>query len=256
MLSSTNELQGYTIQATDGDMGKVRSFFFEEEDWLIRYLLVDTGKWLSGKEVLLTPDAVGTPKWNGQHVPVDLTREQVRNSPDIDTSRPLSRTDEIALHSHYNWSPYWSRDPFVSQALAGRLGGTMVPEPPASTPPQPPHPQNPVATGLLLHSTRQITGCYVHATDGDIGHVEDFIVDTEDWRLRYLVVDTRNWLPGKKVLIAPWCVQHIRVQDRQVQVDLPRERLQDSPEYDPKQPIQRSYEERLFAYYGWPKYWQ
>lgn len=258
MLRSTNELQGYTIQATDGDIGKVRSFFFEAEDWIIRYLLVDTGTWLSGKEVLLTPDAVRTPDdWGEQSIPVDLTTEQVRNSPDIDTSKAPSRHDEIALYSHYNWSPYWTRDPFVSQALAGRLGGApAVPQPPSSTQPHPPHPHDEVAAGPLLYSTRQITGCYVQAMDGEIGHVEDFVLDTEAWLIRYLAVDTRNWLPGKKVLVAASCIHDIRVQDRLVVVDLPRERLKDSPEYDPNQPINRAYEERLFAYYGWPKYWQ
>lgn len=252
MLRSAKELQGYTIQATDGDIGKVYTFFFEEEDWVIRYLAVDTGTFLSGKRVLISPAAVGQPDWQSQHVPVDLTREQVKNSPDIDMRHPISRHDEMALHSHYKWPAYWAHDPFVMQSLAARPGH------PPSAPEQPapqPQPHGEQGRGPLLRSSRELMGYYIRAKDGDIGHVEDFIIDTAEWYVRYMVVDTRNWLPGKKVVVSPAWVKEVRWADLLVTVDLSREMIKDSPEFDPAAPVNREYETRLYDFYGRPKYW-
>ena len=104
-------------------------------------------------------------------------------------------------------------------------------------------------------STKEVSGYHIHAFDGSIGHVDDFIVDDESWVIRFLVVDTKNWLPGRKVLIAPLWVDAIDWESRQVRVDMTMEAVKNAPEFDPEAPINREYEERLYDYHGRPKYW-
>ncbi|MBK9166200.1 MAG: PRC-barrel domain-containing protein [Bryobacterales bacterium] len=106
-----------------------------------------------------------------------------------------------------------------------------------------------------LRSVREVSGYRIRAADGEIGRVADFIVDTDGWAIRYLVVDTRNWLPGRKVLVAPRWVQSIDWGDRLVHVRLHREDIKNSPEFDPNEPVNREYEARLYDYYGRPRYW-
>jgi hypothetical protein len=106
-----------------------------------------------------------------------------------------------------------------------------------------------------LRSTKEVIGYHIQAVDGEIGHVEDLIVDDEEWFLRYLVVDTRNWLPGKAVLVAPGWAKRVDWVKRKVHVDLPQEAIRDSPEFDPSRPVNREYEVRLYDYYGRPHYW-
>jgi hypothetical protein len=189
MLRSLEELHGYTIRAMDGDIGSVHAFLFDDTTWAIRYLVVNTGAWLPGRQVLIAPLALGQPDWEGQFFPVKLTTEQVRNSPDIDTDKPVSRQQEMLLHTYYDWPTYWTGgNPFMPQAVAAYPGGLPMTEP-YELPPEElgdPH----------LHSARDVIGYYIQARDGQIGHVEDFIVDTDAWAIRYMVVDTVNWWPG------------------------------------------------------------
>lgn len=106
-----------------------------------------------------------------------------------------------------------------------------------------------------LRSSREIMGYRIQARDGEIGHVEDWIVEDEIWAIRYLIVDTGNWLPGKRVLVAPAWVETMNWADREVRIDLKRETIEGSPEFDPAEAINREYEGRLYDYYGRPKYW-
>ena len=107
MLRSLDEMRGFSIQATDGEIGHVEDFYFDDMTWTIRYLVVDTGPWLFGREVLVSPVAMGNPDWDDQVLPVDLSREQVKNSPDVDLDQPVSRQHEEAIHAYYGWSYYW-----------------------------------------------------------------------------------------------------------------------------------------------------
>ena len=254
MLRSAKDLQGYTLHATDGDIGTVRTFYFDDENWYIRYLVVVTGSWLSGKRVLLSPVTLRDPLLGTQQLPVNLTQEQVRNSPDIDTDRPVSRQQEIALYTHYNWPAYWTmRDPLVAQSLTARPGSAPIPPPGA--PPDTLEPIDAPRLNVHLRSMREVIGYHIQASDGQIGHVEDFIIDTDIWNVRYVVVDTRNWLPGKHVLVAPDWIQEVNWTDAQVHVALSRDRIKDSPEFDATEPVNRDYELKLYDYYGRPTYW-
>jgi sporulation protein YlmC with PRC-barrel domain len=246
MLRSLKEVEGYTILATDGEVGSVEDFYFDDQYWTVRYLVVDTGGWLSGRRVLLTPLAVERPDWGTGTLPVALTKDQVENSPDIDLDKPVSRQREVGLHDHYGWAYYWA--------------DLSTPATAVTTPPPPAMAEERAETEREkgdphLRSVDEVTGYDIQARDGEIGHVEDFIADDETWIMRYLVVDTRDWLPGKKVLVAPAWVRMVNWADADVHVDLLRETIKNSPEYDPAAPVNRAYEERLYDYYGRPRYW-
>jgi hypothetical protein len=241
MLRSVRELFGYDILAIDGEMGKVSDFLFDDQAMLLRYLVVETGSWFSSKKVLLHPFSLGTPDWESRCFPVDLTMEQVANSPDIDLEKPVSLQHQARLHDYYSWPAYWGPEP------------VPVPDQPARVPLDQGEPEE---SDLHLRSCSEVIGYHIHALDGTIGHVEEFIVDDEDWVLRYMVVDTRNWLPGRKVLVSPAWVDNFSWSNSMVYIELLREVIEHGPEYDPSMPIDREYEMMLYDYYGRPRYWE
>lgn len=203
MQRTSSNLIGNNLGATDGEIGKVEDFYFDDQTWTIRYLIVKTGSWLSGREVLISPQALLKHSWESGIFPVSLTREQVRNSPAIDTQRPVSRQHEEQLADYYAWQPYWGTA-FVPGHVWGIIPPTPVINPGLIMEPDAikkssgnPH----------LRSCHKVTGYHIHATDGDIGHVNDYILDDQTWQISYMVVDTHNWIGGKKVLIA---VRHIK----------------------------------------------
>jgi len=248
MRRSVNSLLGYAVHATDGCLGQVEEFLFDDATWTIRYLVINTGGWLLGREVLISPVALGTPDWESQEFPVKLTREQVRNSPSIDTDLPVSRQHEIDLHAYYEWPAYWGGGfcatggyvapavPSIPSAAVGSAAGSK----------QDPH----------LRSTQAVTGYRIHAVDGDIGHVEDFILDDDKWSIGFLVVCTRNWLPGRKVLLDPEWIKEVSWAEAKVAVGLSCDKIRNSPEYDPCQPVNHDYEGQLYDYYGRPLNWR
>lgn len=225
MQHSLRSMIGFAIRATDGDLGKVYEFYFDDATWTIRYMVAETGNWLLGRKVLISLAALGKPDWELRTFPVGLTCDQVRNSPDIDTERPVYRQHEAELHEYYQWPQYWEG------GYGGALGITPYPlfekpllqESSASDRKDDPH----------LRSTRQVTGYKIHATNGEIGHVADFMVNDQNWAIRYLVVDTGNWLPGKKVLISPSWIKSVNWDDASVTVDRMRESVKNSPDADP-----------------------
>ncbi len=246
MLRSVNNLMGFSLGAKDGEMGSVYSFLFNAHGWAVRYLVVDTGRWLPGRKVLISPGAVDQPNWQDRVFHVNLSKEQVRNAPEIDITKPVARQRELELHRHYGWVPYWG--PVHGLAVAREHHAETQTEPGATALVEAPDESS-------LRSSREVIGYRIHATDGPIGHVEDFILSDEDWVIRYLVVDTRNWLSGKSVLIAPEWVRDIDWEEHEVWVDVPRQTIEDSPPYDPAAPVNRDYEMRIYDYYGRPKYW-
>jgi len=284
MLRSLESLKNYGILATDGLVGRANEFYLDDLYWTIRYLVVDTGDWLSRKQVLISPLALGKPDWEARMFPVDLSKEQVKNSPDVDLAKPVSRQAETQLRNYYQWPIYWAGlGSSVSPASTGMHPGAMGVSDLGQVPEKDPNrywrglgdPTTPGPAGLHpgreavaekekkkvevrdphLRSTNELLGYDIEATDGEIGHVEDFIADEESWIIHYMVVDTRDWLPGKKVLVSPLWVDYISWAGSRVHVDLTRKMIKDSPEFDPKAPVNREYEERLYDYYGRPKYW-
>ncbi|MBE0537486.1 MAG: PRC-barrel domain-containing protein [Phycisphaerae bacterium] len=251
MLFSVEHLSSYTVEAEDGNIGQVHGFLFDDNNWAIRYLVVDTGKWLPGRKVLLAPSSLGRPEGRLRILPVKLTREKVENSPDIDTDRPVSRQQESELHAYYNWASYWGGgawEPTISpyaSGIAPRAGEIGEPEGVEKGDEGNPH----------LRSTREVIGYRIHAEDGAIGHSDDFVVNIDDWIIRYLVVDIGKWLSGRKVIIPPEWVTEIRWDGSEILVDVTKEEVRKSPEFDPAAPVNREYEVQLYDFYGRPAYW-
>jgi hypothetical protein len=248
MLRSLKVLRGYTVAATDGEMGKVYDFYFHDDTWVIRYLVADTGHWLPGRKVLVATSALGKADWSALTFPVELTREQVEKSPEIDTDKPVSRQQETDLYSHFGWPVYWL-DPGTGAWPA------VTPMTPIFAPPEPSEPVAKENADPHLRSAREVTGYHIHASDGALGHVEDFIAEDARWIIRYIVVHTGKWLPTKKVLISPEWLREIRYAEREVHVTLTRDKILNCPEFHPGAAVNREYEERLYDYYGRPIYW-
>jgi uncharacterized protein YrrD len=253
MQHRINTLTGYNIKATDGDLGKLREFYFDDETWTIRYLVVETGGHLFGRKVLISLFALGKPDEAARAFTVNLTKDQVKNSPDIDTDKPVDRHHETELHRYYEWPSYWESALGSSLGIAPLIGTTgTAPLPYVVTgdlskpiPDLSEHPDN-----LHLRSTRRVTGYHLHALDGEIGHVTDFIVDDEDWLVRFLLVDIGKWLSGRKVLISPQWIESVAWDDSSVYLDITREAVKSSPKFDPSKPIPRDYEDDLHSHYG------
>jgi len=250
MLFSLQNLIGSDLKATDGRIGDLHDALFDDVAWTVRHLVADTGTWLPGRKVLIPPQAVGRPDVTGRILPVDLTRQQIEKSPPIEEDEPVSRAKEESVLTYYGWEPYWP---------------VAIPHPtPAEMETQPVGAEETEqAVAVLrkqndpdLRSTREAIGYHIQATDGEIGHVEDFIVEDQTWSVRYMVVDTRNWLPGRKVLISPNWIDQISWNQRPVAVQLTQDQVRNSPRYDPSAPVNRAYEEKLYDFYGRPVYWE
>jgi len=251
MLTNATQLKGFVIRATDGELGTVHEFYFDDETWAIRYLTVETGGWLGGRQVLISPISITHTDWNARRLDVALTKKQVEHSPDINTHEPVSRQHETAYLGYYGYPNYWD-GPYLwgpafypaglavpatafTEALADRVRRESA--------------------DSHLRSTEAVTGYYIEAADGEIGHVDGFVVDDEAWAIRYIEVATRNWWPGKKVLISPAWIERVSWTNSKVYVGLSREAIQNGPEYVESAPITREYENRLYFHYGRPPYW-
>jgi uncharacterized protein YrrD len=255
MLRSMKALDGCTIGATDGDIGTVTDCYFDDLSYTVRYVVVDTGGWLAGRKVLLSPIAVRKMDWAGKRLTAALTKAQVEKSPNIDTEKPVSRQHETTYYGYYGYTPYWAGSylwgayPYPYLGTGPGLGAAELAREQrwnwAAKEREDPH----------LRSARAVTGYHLHATDGDIGHVADFLVDDQSWAIRYMIVDTTNWWPGKKVLVAPAWIKRVDWAQSKVHVTLTRAKIQTSPEYDPTRAVKRAYETRLHDHYGQPPYW-
>jgi uncharacterized protein YrrD len=251
MLTNTARLKGFGIQATDGELGTVDQLYFDDKTWVIRYLVVETGGWLGGRQVLISPISIVDTDWQGRRVNVALTKDQVEHSPNIDTHQPVSRQHEAEYYGYYGYPYYWD-GPYLWGAasypagveLAAELSREALAEKVAKE-----------LTDSHLRSTSEVTGYNIEAADGEIGHVDGFIFDDEAWAIRYIEVATRNWWPGKKVLASPEWIERVSWIDSKVHVGLTRDAIQEAPEYLESEPITREYENRLHLHYGRPPYW-
>jgi sporulation protein YlmC with PRC-barrel domain len=253
MLRNVKELRGYAILATDGVIGEVDDVYFDDEDWAIRYLVVDTGTWLSGRKVLISPLAIGLPDWMGQQLPVSLTKAQVAGSPDIDTRKPVSRQHETAYFGYYGYPSYWEGTGLWGMgAYPGGLTNQLMFEEELRTR-RASAPRTP--DDCHLRSCRAVIGYHVHATDGDIGHVEDLLVDDHTWAIRYLILNTSNWWSGHQVLVTPKWIEAVSWSDAKVSVDLTRQAVRHAPPYDSAVQLDRQQEQAIHEHYGRPGYW-
>jgi len=255
MLESLNKLRDFHVHATDGDIGEITDGYFDDERWVLRYLVVRSGGWLSGRSVLVSPYAISGLDAQRRAVVTALTRKQIQDSPSIDTAQPISRHQEAGYLGYYGYPVYW---PYTTMWAWGAL--------PVVTPPDPvlreellaaerARSDPGVTADVHLHSAREVVGFHIQASDDAIGHVEDFLFEDRTWAIRYVVADTRNWLPGKRVLLSQHWIREVSWAERLVRVDLTRTGVERSPVYDAAHLPSRDYEERLYRHYQRPGYW-
>jgi sporulation protein YlmC with PRC-barrel domain len=254
VLQVVSALKGYAIEASDGLIGTVSDILVDDETWGLRWLVVDTGGWLPGRKVLLHPSAIGQADHGLRQLPVTLTKVQVEGSPTIFEHQPVSRQMELHLYDYYRWDPGWGDSYFGASpnAIAApfssppTFGGPVAGQ---ATEPVPDH------GDPHLRSIAVLTGYHIQATDGEIGHVEDFLVDDATWGIRYLIIDTKNWWPGQHVLMSPYAVREILWSDRQIRLAVTHDQVRASPPWKPIDTLEerrQAYEKRLHEHYGWP----
>ncbi len=243
MLQSLKHMTGYSLQAQDGAIGQCHDFLFDDEDWAIRYMVTDTAKWLPGRKVLISPAALGKADRQANLFVIKLTTSQIENSPALDEHAPVSREYEKQYNEFYGYGLYWA-----GAELWGAHTNPIGMLEPVTTPEV--DIDNLDAKEGHLRSLKEITGYHIAATDHEIGHVDDLIVDDNNWAIRYMVIDTRNWLPGRKVLVAPEWLQSVSWVKEQIAVSLDADTIKHSPEFDPDTQINEAYEATLNDYYG------
>jgi hypothetical protein len=250
MLYSANTVKGWGLQATDSQIGKIDEFYFDDGSWHIRYLVVNVGSWLKRQQVLLVPESVTAVDPAEGVIGVSLTKEEVANSPDVLEQVPVSRQMEIALHRHYNWTPYWDVDPVgvggfghgpstivqpygegVRADAEVAKDATVYASPEAEDEAVEMAAEKDMSPSGRIHSSLEVQGYHIQALDGEIGHVSDFFVNGSLSQIEYLVVDTRNWLPGKQVVIPPMFAHAIHWDGSKVDVSLTRDEIKNAPEY-------------------------
>lgn len=247
MLRSANDLRKTELQATDGRLGHIADVLFDDQAWGVRYLVVDTGGWLSGRLVLISPEAITDA--TERSVAVALTRRQVEESPSIETDKPVSMQQEAAYRTYFNWPPYggfvWG-EPSLGMAPAALDIAEDERRRQAREAAKGDH---------HLRSAHALEKYHIRARDGDVGHVDDLLIDADAWTVRYVVVATRDWLPGKHVLLSPEWVESIDWRGSEFVMGLAREQLKSAPEYDRGAGVTREYEAALHAHYQRAGYW-
>lgn len=235
MLQNVNNLIGNIMEGTDGEMGKVEEFYFDDQAWIIVYLIVKTGNWLSGREVLISPYALIKGMRRPGTFAADLTKDQIKNSPDIDTDLPVSRQQEMALHQYYPWQSYWG-----TGFYEGGIWGIVTP--PAIDPLQA---KRPIGNSHL-RSTHAITGYHIETTDGMLGHLRDFIIDDGTWQIEFLVVEMHSWLMGKRVLVARMRIKEIQWNTSKVLVDVTSKAIENLPAFEESEFLHPETSDKVF----------
>jgi hypothetical protein len=249
MLIEASTLKGFKIAATDGSVGTVTDFLFDDESWTLRWIIVDTGTWLSGRKVLLPVSVLGHPDTSARSFPVRLTMASVKDSPAIDTHKPVSRQHEERMYSYYNMTPYWGNGFYMGGYGGWTADMSDVHYADSRRRQDALDAKRHQGDEPHLRSIDVVTGYNLQATDGSIGHVEGFLIDDTDWTIRFLTVDTKNWWPGKHVLISPRSAKDILWAESLVDLDIDRQTVKDSPAYDPSVPVDAAFEARMARHY-------
>ena len=217
MLHSIQQRYGEKLRATDGEIGHVRDFYFDDKNWTVRYVVADTGRWLPGRQVLISPHALGHLYPNGKVLLVNLTREQIESSPSIDEHKPVSRQHEEEYHRHYGY-PYYAE----SWPLWG------LAEYPVVVPPPPPTATKQHGVDSHLRSARVVRGYNVEGSDGAIGQIADFLIDGRTWALREIVIVSGHWFSGSEVRISTRKISRISYNESTVYVDSTKAAIMES----------------------------
>lgn len=255
MLTTLLDWRGFQLRAIDKDLGSVDDFYFDHRTWTVRYLVIDTGNWLPGRKVLIGPEAIQPIPVDEMVIPVNLTSTAIEDSPGIESDLPFSLQKERELRLFFRWREYWNDEMFIQSAAPGGanvplpIAVTTVTQDPDNSPIE--HHPNP-----YLRSANEVQGYAIHASDGELGQVVDFIVREGSWSIRYLVIDVGNWLIGRKVLLSPRWVSRIDWSHQAVEIEVRRVMVEQSPEYIAGEAITRDYEKRLYDHYHKPHDWE
>jgi hypothetical protein len=265
MLRNVKEMEGFAIGATDGVIGTVKDLYFDDEAWVIRYFVVDTGSRNANRRVLISPFALGQPDWSGKVLPASITLAQVENSPNVDTDKPVSRQHEMGYLGYYGYPNYWGGGGLwgagiYPDILQAGLEPNSVNN--ANARARPTHgiiksaaTSNPRPTDTHLRSVNNVVRYYVQANDGDIGHVQGLLVEDRTWAIRYFIVNTSNWWLGHAVLISPEWIDDVYWAESKLVLSLSRQAVKDAPAFDPAARVDRAQEEALHTHYGHEGYW-
>jgi hypothetical protein len=247
MLIDAGELMDYVLHEEDGELGRCKDFLFDVRDWTVRYVVAETGTWLTGRKVLLPPGKIKDPDFSDRRLPVTLTKEQIKGSPPLHEHEPVSRQYEIMWSDYYGISEYWLEEDKIG--MTENPTAVLVAEQESASPGE-------KQEETHIFSIAELTGATIVASDGDIGHLADFLLDLKAWKVRYAIVDTRNWLPAKQVCVSVTCVEWVDPSRKRVGIGLSKEKIRNSPEYNPVEHMTEAYQVVLHDYYGWPKYWE
>lgn len=245
MLNKAKILSGYTLHSLDGDIGNAKEFYFDDHHWTIRYLVANTGNWIMGRQVLISPYEMVAVNKEEQYIAIDLKKKQIEDSPSLNDDKPVSRQFEESYGKCYGLPIYWE-GPYIWGAYPNIVHDPKLWK--ESSPGE-------KLWDLHLRSTSAVSGYNIQALDGDIGHVEDFVIDDETWVIRYLIIDTQNWWPGKKVLISPEWIDRVSWDQGTVFVNLFRDAIKQAPEYSADKLVNREYESEIYKHYHHQGYW-
>ncbi|GAB6145480.1 PRC-barrel domain-containing protein [Desulfocicer niacini] len=253
MLRSINEIIGYTFFVKEDDVGKCKDLLFDDQLWTVRHMVADTGGWLMDKKVLISPVMVQITDWQMQSIFLEITREQLEECPSLMEDEPISREHERKMFQYLNYPYYWAHDglwgPGAYPAVMTQIPDNSAQKHDEETLEE----EEEKVEENHLRSFKEVKGYDIEASDGNIGYVEDFILEDKTWALRYVVLNTRNWLPGgKKVILSLNWVKKVSWEQSTLFLDISREQVENSPDFDPEKPVNIEYETRLYDYYGRP----
>jgi uncharacterized protein YrrD len=246
MFEFASTLRGYAIEASDGGIGTIADVLFDDRTWRMRWLVVDTGNWLTGRMVLLHPQSLGRADYERRQLCVALTRAQVEGGPELSEHEPVSMQMERHLYDYYGWEPVAMEGGFGINPIASKFSAPPLVAPAADTAAPAgecdPH----------LRSLEAINHSHILGVDGALGKVEDLVIDEANWVVPYLVVDTGRWWSGKHVLVSRHAVQEISWAEREIRAGISRAQVKASPPWSALGDIDKDYEKDLHDHYDWP----
>ena len=248
ILHTSRALEKYLLLAVDGTIGYVTDFYFDRTTWEIHYLLASTVGCSHARFVLISSVAVGSIQHDEKTVYIELTRKQIENSPPFGKNQSVSKQYENEYYSYYGWPPYWEQSE-GAVSVSSKQRQVCISDTDKNIIIHPLH-------RTRVQSTGSLCGCTAVSTDGVAGRVDDFILDTRYWLIRYLQIKIANGAPRKQVLISPGWIEQVNLQQRLVKLDIPGRIIRRAPAFDRTQYITREYEARLTGHYGNPLYWR
>ena len=256
MLIKAKTLEGYKLNSLDGEIGKVDEFYFDDHHWTVRYLIAETGGWLTGRQVLISPYSLTVVNTEEHYILTNLTQKKIEDSPPLESDIPVSQQYEESYYKYYEQPVYWGGpfiwgdSPFIENCLNLREY--------EDAPTKEDRENDDNRTGSWDPNLRRmniVRGYTIRGTDGDIGRIDDFVIDDETWAIRYLIINTSTWWSGKKVLISPKWIERIDWPDSIAYVNVVRDDIMRSPEYSEDLLLTREYEASLHQHYNRKGYW-